>query len=159
MNAPGGPQRAPVRFVVDASVAVKLLVKEPLSDRAQQVFRRSDRDPLGRLCVPDFFFLECANALWKYVRRFGYPVPEADENMVDLLCMPLEVRPASELAQDALDIAIGFDITAYDACYVALARRLGVPLVTADERLVRKFAGKEVDVRWLGDVALETAGE
>jgi len=31
------------------------------------------------------------------------------------------------------------------------AQRLGLPLITADEALARRFAGTELDVRLLGD--------
>jgi len=34
---------------------------------------------------------------------------------------------------------------------VALAHRLGLPLITADEALRRKLEGTPYDVRWLGD--------
>jgi predicted nucleic acid-binding protein len=42
------------------------------------------------------------------------------------------------------------EITACDAAYVALSRRLSLPLVTADEPLVHRLAGTGLDVRWLG---------
>ena len=159
MSVPGEMTASPRDRVVDASVVAKLFVPEPLSDRAQALLDRAMADPLTSLLVPALLYVECANVLWKYVRRLDYPTNRAIQDMASLLKLPLEVRPTTELAEDAIDIAIGFDITAYDACYVALAKRLGVPLVTADERLVRKFAGKEIDVRWLGDVAPETAEE
>jgi predicted nucleic acid-binding protein len=41
------------------------------------------------------------------------------------------------------------DETAYDACYVALAQRNGIPLVTADEKLVRLLAGTPYSVEAL----------
>jgi predicted nucleic acid-binding protein len=41
-------------------------------------------------------------------------------------------------------------VTAYDACYVALAARLGVPLVTADQKLVQRLAGTALAPVWLG---------
>jgi len=44
-----------------------------------------------------------------------------------------------------------YEITAYDAAYVALSERLSLPLVTADERLVQHLAGTGLDVRFLGD--------
>jgi len=60
----------------------------------------------------------------------------------------------ADLIAEALTIALAHDITAYDACYVALAQLAGVPLITADEALVRKLAGTAYDVGWLGDVSL-----
>ena len=152
MSVPGEITASPRDRVVDASVVVKLFVPEPLSDRAQALLGRAMVDPLTSLLIPDLLYVECANVLWKYVRRLGYPTNRAIQDITRLLRLPLEVRPTGELVEDALDVAIEFEITAYDACYVALARRLGVPLVTADERLVRRFAKKRVAVRWLGDV-------
>jgi predicted nucleic acid-binding protein len=39
-----------------------------------------------------------------------------------------------------LELALALDITAYDASYAALARRLDLPLVTADNPLAQKLA-------------------
>jgi len=48
-------------------------------------------------------------------------------------------------------VAVRYGSTAYDSAYVALARRLALPLVTADEALVQRFASTGVDVRSLAD--------
>jgi predicted nucleic acid-binding protein len=149
----------PLKLVVDASVAVKVCLSEPLSGHAVALLKRADVDPAARLFVPCFFYAECANVLWKHVRRFGYSADKAMREILHILRLPLVVHQTTELAEDALDIAIKAEITAYDACYVALARRLGVPLVTADERLVRKFATERAEVLWLGEVRLETEEE
>jgi predicted nucleic acid-binding protein len=42
-------------------------------------------------------------------------------------------------------------VVVYDAAYVALAERVGFPLLTADEVMVRKMKGHSIVVR-LGDV-------
>ena len=55
------------------------------------------------------------------------------------------------LVEDALEIAVQYGSTAYDSAYVVLSQNLALPLVTADEALVRRFAGTEFDVRFLGD--------
>jgi predicted nucleic acid-binding protein len=52
---------------------------------------------------------------------------------------------------DALRIAADCGISAYDAMYVALSRIAGLPLVTADDRLVRMLSGSGYDL-----VPLET---
>jgi len=41
----------------------------------------------------------------------------------------------------ALEIACLHSVTAYDACYIALAERNGVPLLTADTRLAEALSG------------------
>ena len=137
--------------VIDASVGIKLFVIEPLSDRADALFAHLTDDPPVRFYVPDLFFIECTNVLWKYVRRFGYPLESARQDVADLTGLPLRVVSTGALADGALEIAATHGITAYDAAYVALAQRLSLPLVTADEVLVRRLANTPFDVRWLGE--------
>jgi predicted nucleic acid-binding protein len=140
-----------VDCVVDASVGIKLLLAEPLSDRADRLFGHLYDAIPARFYVPDLFFVECTNVLWKYVRRFGYPSDAARQDVADLVRLPLQVASTAALAEAALSLAIAHEIAAYDAAYVALSQRLSLPLVTADERLSRRLAGTGLDVRLLGD--------
>jgi predicted nucleic acid-binding protein len=137
--------------VVDASVGIKLFVVEPLSDRADALFAHLADDLPARLYVPDLFFVECTNILWKYVRRFGYPADAARQDVVDLTRLPLQIVSTVALAEAALELSVQHGSTAYDSAYIALARQLSLPLVTADEALVRRFENTELDVRFLGD--------
>jgi predicted nucleic acid-binding protein len=57
------------RLVIDASVAVKWVIPEPDSERAEL-----DRG----LVAPDVLFAACANALWKKVRRGELTKGEAE---------------------------------------------------------------------------------
>ncbi len=141
----------PLECVVDASVGIKLFVAEPLSDRANALFDYLTADPPGRLYVPDLFFAECANILWKYVRRFGYPAANARQDLADLQALALRSVSTADLVVEAFEIALPHVITAYDACYVALADHLHLPLITADEVLVRKLADTPYAVHWLAD--------
>ena len=137
--------------VVDASVAIKLFLLEPLSHRADALFDLLSNSPPARFYVPDLFFAECANILWKYVRHFGYSAKTAHQDLSDLLNLPFRVTPTADLVEDALELAVTHDITIYDAVYVALGQRLSLPLVTADEALVRRLADTGLDVRSLTD--------
>lgn len=141
--------RQPLRVVIDASVGIKLFVDEPLSDAAHYLFAQIVL-PGARFYTPDLFYVECTNVLWKYVRRGKMPVAEANE-AVDKLCrLALHSVPAASLVPAALEIANTHDVTAYDALYAALAHRVGAPLVTADQALVRKLADLGIEVQWLG---------
>jgi predicted nucleic acid-binding protein len=137
--------------VVDASVAIKLFLVEPLAERADALFEHlTDADP-PRFHAPDLLFIECTNILWKYVRFFGYPSVAAHQDLADLTSLPIRIASTAELAADALAVAIAQGITAYDAVYVALAQRESLPLVTADQALVKRLAKSEFDVRHLAE--------
>lgn len=141
----------PFRAVVDASVAVKIFVPEILSAQAQNIFFRFAREEEAELIVPDFFFIECANVFWKWVQRSRYPLQDAKAHLNDLTGLGLTTVPAQILAGDALDLSLKFRVTAYDACYLAAANRLQLPLITADKKLVDQLGEAFDNIRWLGE--------
>ena len=136
-----------LRLVVDASVGIKLFVDEPLSDSAQALFEKLTEDPPAELFVPDLFYVECVSILLKYIRRFGRSLADSKADLEDLNLLALKFTPTAELMEEALVLANDKNLTAYDACYAVLARRLDIPLVTADEPMA-----KAIDwAVWLGD--------
>jgi predicted nucleic acid-binding protein len=126
-----------LRFVVDASVGIKLFVDEPLSDHVYALFAKLAEELPAELFVPDLFYIECANILLKYVRRFGRPLEDCQADLADLRLLALKSTPTADLVEDALIFASQKNLTAYDACYVILARRLEIPLITADAPLAK----------------------
>jgi predicted nucleic acid-binding protein len=137
--------------VIDASVGIKLFLVEPLSDRTDALFTHLTDDPPSQFYVPDLFFIECTNILWKYVQRFGYPANAARQNVADLARLPLQIISTAALVEAALDLSVEHGSTAYDSAYIALAQQLSLPFLTADEALVRRFGKTGLDVRFLGD--------
>jgi predicted nucleic acid-binding protein len=138
--------------VIDANVAIKLFLEEELSDEAEAVFRQLEADDPPRFFVPDLFFIECANILWKYVRRGAHPREEALHDMAALIALPLQPVSTADLLPGALALAIDRDLSAYDASYAFLASSLNAPFVTADKTLFQKLAGSDIDARWLGHI-------
>jgi predicted nucleic acid-binding protein len=53
----------------------------------------------------------------------------------------------ADLMEEAVNIAVTYEISAYDASYVALAHRVSAPLLTLDKRLVNTLATAPYDVR------------
>jgi predicted nucleic acid-binding protein len=126
-----------LRFVVDASVGIKLFVDEPFSTQAHAIFDKLTLDPPAKLHVPDLFYIECANILLKYTHRFGRPLKDSQNDLADLRLLALHSTPTIDLMEDALLLAAEKELTAYDACYAVLAQKLEIPLLTADEPMAR----------------------
>jgi predicted nucleic acid-binding protein len=139
-------------WVVDASVGIKLVVPEDLSEAAERLCGQMDEDQAVHLYIPDLFYLECANILWKYVRCGAIPAEKARQGFAILRTLDFDLLASTEVLTPSLDLALTLGITAYDACYVALATWLEVPFVTADEKLIRKLDGSGISVVWLGDL-------
>ena len=135
----------PLRYVIDASVGIKLFVDEVYSDKVQTLFNKLAADIPAIFYVPDLFYIECTNILLKYTRRFGRSLEDSRADLLDLGRLALRVVSTAELMHDALLLAVEHDITAYDAYYAVLASRLELPLITADEKLV-----KAVSAIWIG---------
>ncbi len=141
------------KCVVDASVGIKLLVKEDLSGVAESLFEAMAASPDTRQYVPDLFFVECANVLWKYVMRYGYSRKDAIRNLSQLYALNLTSIPTPTVAPAALLIAMEHSMSVYDACYVAASELINAPLITADERLVKRLANTKHQACYLGDLA------
>ena len=137
-----------LRFVVDASVGIKLFIDEPLSDFAHALFEKLAEDPPAELFIPDLFYIECTNILLKYMRRFGRSLEDSKADLADLNLLALKSTSTVDLMEDALVIANDTNLTAYDACYAVLARRMEIPLITADEPIAKAIAW----ALWLGDL-------
>lgn len=136
------------QWVVDASVGIKLFVEEEFSEKVYAFFEKLAEDSTVEFHVPDLFYIECANILLKYTRRFGRPLADAQADLVDLNILSLKSTPMPVLIEDALVLASELNLSAYDAAYAVLAQQLEIPLITADAHLARA-----VDwAVWLGDL-------
>jgi predicted nucleic acid-binding protein len=125
-----------MRYVLDASVAIKWVVDEPDSAEARRL-RDDFRSAVHELIAPDFFELEIAHALTKAQRR-GM-IPDAWIPWVDIMTTIPTLFPANPLIPRAIQLATRARIGVYDCLYVALAEREGCELVTADARLLNSL--------------------
>jgi predicted nucleic acid-binding protein len=138
-------------FVVDASVAAKWFLPaagEPLTREAEELLGSYLREQI-RLLVPDLFWTELGNVLWKAVLRTRITQQHAQKSIAKALQLPLRVLPAIDLISQAMELALASGRSVYDSLYIAAAMSQGVELLTADERLANA-TGLRFPVRWLG---------
>jgi predicted nucleic acid-binding protein len=139
-------------LVIDGSVAAKWSLKdETLVDEALALLDRYNRRQV-ELIVPDLFWAEFGNIVWKAVRRGRCTRNWADINIAALKDLNLTTVPSESLVEQAFKIAAHFDRTVYDSIYVALAVESRAQLVTADEKLANALAA-HLPVKWLGALA------
>jgi len=118
-----------MRFVVDASVAVKLLVDEPDSDAARELAASGEE-----LHAPRLMASEVANALWRKARLGQIERAHAAAALAWLPDMPIHWNDDETIGADAVRLALALDHPVYDCMYLALAHRIGATVVTADRR-------------------------
>jgi len=120
-------------LVVDASVVVKWFVDERGSPKARLLMEDfAARDV--EIHVPSLLPVEVVNALRYHP---GYAEPRLLQAQASLDRFGLREYPfRGEHARRAIHLAHSKDLAVYDATYLALARELGVRLVSADEALL-----------------------
>ncbi len=128
-------------WVIDASVAVKWVIPEVLSEQADRV-RDSDEDVLA----PDLLLVEVANALWRKTAAREITAREADDAFDLVRASGIDLRPTGPLVPRAMDLARRLGHPVYDCVYLALAERERAALVTADHRLLRRLATRRLGV-------------
>jgi len=135
--------------VVDASVAAKWVVEEEHSAQAAILLEFDARH------APDHWLSETANAVWSKVLHGDLTAADATERMTVLLRAPIIGTPIVDLMPRAFAISLAQGVTVYDSLYVALAEKLDIPMVTADERLIRRMSGDATLARrlvWVGSL-------
>ena len=101
------------------------------------------------LLVPDIFWAECGNIIWKAVRQSRLPRSDAELAILLMLQRKIPTIASTELLVTATSIAFNFDRSVYDSLYVALASQTKKELITADERLANAMAA-QFPIKWLG---------
>ena len=124
-------------LVVDASVAVKWLVVEEDSADARSLLDDEE------LHAPRLLVSEVANAVWRKVRLDQVDRNAAGQLLATMSDMPVRWHADETVCADAIRLAIAHDRPVYDLMYLALAQRLGVRVVTADQRLVNALASTD----------------
>lgn len=117
-------------LVVDSSAVVAALVDSGPDGRwAERILSA------GELAAPHLMPVEAANILRRAGRAGQISADAASLAHGDLLSLRVELFPYEPFGRRVWELRE--NVTAYDACYVALAEALDAPLATLDARLAR----------------------
>jgi predicted nucleic acid-binding protein len=132
-------------LVLDASLALQWF----LVDEADRKYSLSVLSSLSekQAVVPVLWFYEVGNGLLMAYRRKRIALEQIDGFLTRLKNPPIEA--ASLAPAEVLDLPVlaqTHSLTNYDAAYLALALRLGLPLATSDAALRRAAAAAAVPI-------------
>lgn len=121
-------------LVLDSSVTLAWLYTDEGGEAVDAVFSRV---VVARACVPALWRLEVANSLTVAVRRGRVTAQFRDQSLSDLALLDIVVDQATDSFawSTTLRLADCHRLTLYDAAYLELAQRLGMPLATLDDEL------------------------
>ncbi len=130
-------------FVLDASLTLAWALPDEASEYSDLVLRHL---AAGKAWVPDLWPHEIANALVMAQRRRRITAAQRALFIEELLKLPIEVAhaPARTVLEVHGTLADRYALTAYDAAYLDLALRNGLPLATQDKALAAAAAKASV---------------
>lgn len=131
-------------FVLDGSLALAWYFKDEADPYADAV---AAQFPAAHAAVPVIWPLEIANALLMGERRQRSSEAQASRWLAYLVSLPIAVDEDtnSRAWSEVLSLARGHRLSAYDAAYLELALRRGLPIATLDDKL--KSAASTTGVR------------
>lgn len=123
-------------FILDASVAIGWVVGRQATAYSRRLRLRAKREPYH---APTLWRSEVVNVIRSLTRRGAMSI-EAGRTAIDILDRMQPVLHDTGLAlPDLLDLAQRYSLTSYDACYLALALELRLPVACGDGPLQAAF--------------------
>lgn len=123
-------------FILDSSVALAWLLPDEGNDAVDAL---ADRLAQASAHAPPIWPLEVRNAMLVAARRERITHADVDRLLEALTALPVEIDHdgGDEALSRIVALARRFGLTTYDAAYVELAERRGLPLATLDARLAK----------------------
>jgi predicted nucleic acid-binding protein len=136
-----------MEWVFDASVTIAWCFDDERSPETEELLDRLvARSPA---VVPQIWPLEIANVTTLAMRRGRINAAKRLEflSMLESATIAVDHSAMNWIFRDVIQLADKYKLTSYDASYLELAMRLGIPLATLDKDLLR--ASRDAGVKLL----------
>ena len=132
-------------LVLDSSVALTWFYDDEVVPATEDI---QNMVVAGGALVPAIWHLETANSLQMNVRRRRITESDRDAALTELASLAILVDPETIVRawSDTLALSTRFRLTVYDAAYLELAHRRGLPLASLDGELRAAASTLGVDV-------------
>jgi len=122
-------------FVLDASVTMTWCFQDEAAPETDDLLQ--ELSILGAI-VPALWHFEVSNILATGIRRKRISADDARAFLKKLDTLPIEaeMRKTPITGKDLLPFVLQYNLTAYDAAYLELAKRKGCALATLDRELI-----------------------
>ena len=123
------------RFVIDASITMSWCFHDEVKPLTQQVLTALQH---GEAIVPAIWTLEVVNVLLVAERRGRITRVHSEKfiALLDKLPITVDTTSSQHISERMLALGRDYALSSYDAAYLELALREGVPLVTLDQGLL-----------------------
>jgi len=128
-------------IAVDTNLIVDLFLPTQHTELARTIARRDDQ-----WHAPLLWRSEFASVLWEHHRKTGLPL-DAARALHRRACEWMDGTEHLPSFDVVLDLAFEADATPYDCQFVAVARGMGLRLLSHDRRLRRSFPDSVLDPR------------
>jgi len=133
-------------FVLDNSVAMRWLLESEKESDQEYALKVLVSMKAYNALVPSLWHLEAVSVLLGAEKRFEINLGEIERFISQLENLPIQTDSltAHQAFNRTLTLARAYNISSYDASYLELAMREGLPLASLDKKLVK--AAKKAEV-------------
>ncbi|MFT5218796.1 MAG: putative nucleic acid-binding protein [Planctomycetota bacterium] len=136
------------QYVLDNSVAMRWLLTSP--KKSDQTYAEAVLQSLSEsdALVPHLWHLEAANVLLAAEKCRELEPGDVERFIAQLESLPIQVDSLTthQAFSRTLSLARAYQLSSYDAAYLELAIREGLPLATLDKNLAKAAGKANVDI-------------
>src|SRR5690242_16442881 len=134
-----------MKHVVDASLLASLVLPDERNEKADKFGEELQKDGAA---APGLLQLEIANILLMAERRKRVTHDEVIRLLEQLEMLPIVLQPnlTADQRKAVVNLAQKHSLTAYDAAYLELSLRFGLPLASLDAPLINAAKAEGVGV-------------
>jgi len=124
--------------VLDSSVVIKWFQTHEILQEQAIKLRQAHLDNIITIHVPDLLIYEVSNVLLHKPDMNQFKIWQVIESLFDMEIIIMKVEP--KWINTAIRMAYFYDITVYDAIFLALAEFLQADFITVDVKLIQKVS-------------------